>query len=212
MSIGRLPAASVQEVGVLVEKILAYESGGGSFTGDEVVLVTDNADRAGNFDADAIELSLGVLAERQPRRISLNALGAAATTEAIVEAFDGGASLMSYMGHGGIHLWASENALNIFQVPSLQPQTQQPLLLTMNCLNGYFRFPFFDSLAEKLVKAEGKGAIAAFSPSGLSLNRPRTATTKLCLRSWSRASTSVWAMRFSQRRPLTRTRELFPSF
>ena len=40
----------------------------------------------------------------------------------------------------------------------------------MTCLNGYFHFPYFDSLAEELVKAEGKGAIAAFSPSGLSLN------------------------------------------
>jgi hypothetical protein len=40
----------------------------------------------------------------------------------------------------------------------------------MNCLNGYFHFPYFDSLAEELVKAAGKGAIASFSPSGLSLN------------------------------------------
>ncbi len=104
--------------------------------------------------------------------ISLNALGASATTEAIVETFDKGASVVSYMGHGGIHLWASENVFNVFQVPSLQPQAQQPLLLTMNCLNGYFHFPFFDSLAEKLVKAEGAGAIAAFSPSGLSVNGP----------------------------------------
>ena len=42
----------------------------------------------------------------------------------------------------------------------------------MNCLNGYFHFPFFSSLAEELVAAEHKGAIAAFSPSGLSLNTP----------------------------------------
>ena len=41
----------------------------------------------------------------------------------------------------------------------------------MNCLNGYFHTPWSDSLAEKLVKAEGKGAIAAFSSSGLSLNQ-----------------------------------------
>jgi len=32
--------------------------------------------------------------------------------------------------------------------------------------------PYFNSLAEELLKAEGKGAIAAFSPSGLSLNQP----------------------------------------
>jgi hypothetical protein len=41
----------------------------------------------------------------------------------------------------------------------------------MNCLNGYFHFPYFNSLAEELLKADGQGAIAAFSPSGLSLNR-----------------------------------------
>ena len=45
-------------------------------------------------------------------------------------------------------------------------------MLTMNCLNGFFHFPYFDSLAEELVKAEDKGAIAVVSPSGLSLNDP----------------------------------------
>ena len=39
-------------------------------------------------------------------------------------------------------------------------------------LNGYFDFPYFDSLSEALVKAEETGAIAAFSPSGLSLSGP----------------------------------------
>jgi hypothetical protein len=42
----------------------------------------------------------------------------------------------------------------------------------MNCLNGYFVAPNFDALPEALLKAEGRGAIAAFSPSGLSLDGP----------------------------------------
>ena len=42
--------------------------------------------------------------------------------------------------------------------------------MTMNCLNGYFHYPFLNSLAEELVKAEGKGAIGAFAPSSLSVN------------------------------------------
>ena len=57
-------------------------------------------------------------------------------------------------------------------MPLLTPQSQQPFVLTMNCLNGFFTLPFFDALAEKLVTAEGRGAIATFSPSGLSLNEP----------------------------------------
>jgi hypothetical protein len=40
----------------------------------------------------------------------------------------------------------------------------------MNCLNGFFQFPPLNSLSEALLKADGKGAVAAFSPSGLSVN------------------------------------------
>jgi hypothetical protein len=77
---------------------------------------------------------------------------------------------MSYIGHGGIHLWADENILNAQDTASLALQTEQPFLLTMNCLNGYFHYPYINALAEELLKAEGKGVIAAFSPSGFSLN------------------------------------------
>ena len=45
-------------------------------------------------------------------------------------------------------------------------------MLTLNCLNGYFHLPYYDALAEELIKAEGKGAVATLSPSGLSLNAP----------------------------------------
>jgi peptidase C25-like protein len=57
-------------------------------------------------------------------------------------------------------------------VPYLQPQAQQPLLLTMNCLNGFFHFPPLNSLSEALLKAQGKGVVGAISPSGLSVNDP----------------------------------------
>ena len=87
-------------------------------------------------------------------------------------AFDSGPGLLSYVGHGATTVWASENVFNNTDVSSLPAQGQQPLLFTLNCLNGFFHFPPFDSLAEALLKAEGKGAIGAFSPSGLSLDEP----------------------------------------
>jgi hypothetical protein len=74
------------------------------------------------------------------------------------------------MGHGGTAVWASENIFNNLDVATLGAQGQQPLLMTLNCLNGFFHFPPLDSLAEAFVKAEGKGAVAAFAPSGLSVN------------------------------------------
>jgi hypothetical protein len=44
--------------------------------------------------------------------------------------------------------------------------------MTMDCLNGYIQMPGLNSLGEEMVVAEGKGAIAAFAPSGLSLDIP----------------------------------------
>ena len=171
VAIGRLPAASIEEVERLVQKILDYESQEGEPEAP-VILIADNPDGGGNFDADAEGLASTVLTEERLEKIYLSQLGAAGAHGAIMNAFDDGASLVSYMGHGAIHLWANENLLNIWDVESLSPQSQQPLLLTMNCLNGYFHFPYFNSLSEELLKAEGKGVIAAFSPTGLSLNSP----------------------------------------
>jgi hypothetical protein len=171
LAIGRMPAATVEEARAMVEKILAYETGAGILDGP-AVLVADDADEGGNFEADAESIAASLLSSREVEKIYLSRLGTLAARNAVMGSFDDGASLMSYLGHGGIHLWASENVLDISGVPSLSAQAKQPLLLTMNCLNGYFHFPYFNSLAEELVKAEGKGAIAAFSPSGLSLNEP----------------------------------------
>ncbi len=170
LAVGRLPAASVDEVRVMVAKILAHE--GRQAPPGPTVLVADNPDEAGDFEADSDEIARGVLASRDPKKIYLSRLGVNETRNAIVRAFDSGASLFSYVGHGGIHLWAHENLFNTSRVAGLATGAETPVLLTLNCLNGYFHFPYFGSLAEELVKAKDKGAVAAFSPSGLSLNEP----------------------------------------
>jgi hypothetical protein len=169
LAIGRLPASDVGELKAMIDKIVAFEISGRSM-GDRVVLIADDPDEGGNFEANVQELSSTVLSAHEVEKIFLGQRGAAATRGAIQLAFDNGTSLMSYIGHGGIHLWADEKVFSIDDIQYLSPQTEQPFLLTMNCLNGYFHFPYFDSLSESLLKVEGKGVVAALSPSGLSLN------------------------------------------
>jgi hypothetical protein len=55
-------------------------------------------------------------------------------------------------------------------VAGLLPQPEQPFLLAMDCLNGFFHQPTLNALAEELVKADGKGAIGALAPSSLSVH------------------------------------------
>jgi hypothetical protein len=170
IAVGRLPAATIDEARILVDKVVAFETAGRDLSGP-AVLVADNADLAGDFEADANEIAATLLAGRTVEKVFLSEKGASTRAE-IAHALDQGASLLSYVGHGSTAVWASENVWNNLDVNALAAQSQQPLLFTMNCLNGFFHFPPLNSLAEQFVKAEGKGAVAAFSPSGLSLDGP----------------------------------------
>jgi len=168
LAIGRLTASNAEEAQALVQKTIAFENGGGSFGGTSV-LVADNADAGGNFEADADDIAATVLAGRNPQKIYYSQQGASTRAE-IEQAFNQGASFVSYVGHGGTVVWASENIFNDWDVANLTLQSQQPFLMTMDCLNGFFQYPVMNSLAEELLKADGKGAIAAFAPSGLSVD------------------------------------------
>jgi hypothetical protein len=170
LSIGRLPATTREQAEALITKLLAWEDSGQDLSGN-AVLVADTPDMAGDFEADVEDIRQTFLANRTTTTLKVRELGAA-TRPAILGALDEGASMMSYVGHGGTAVWSSSNVLNSWDTPSLLAQSRQPLLLTLNCLNGYFVAPNFDSLSESLVKAEGRGAIAALSPSGLSLDGP----------------------------------------
>ena len=169
LAIGRLPAATVEQAQMLVEKLLAWEDSGQGLAG-QATLVADNPDIAGDFEADARDIAQSYLAGRSDL-ILVRELGAE-TRPRVLDALNSGLSYLSYVGHGGAAVWASENVWNSWDAASLQAQSRQPLLVTMNCLNGYFVAPSFDSLSESLLKAEGRGAIASFSPSGLSLDGP----------------------------------------
>jgi hypothetical protein len=150
--------------------VLEWEDGQQDL-GGTAVLVADNPDQAGDFEADIADIRASFLGGRDTRSILLRQHGGNTRPE-ILSSFDEGASLMSYVGHGGPAVWASENVLNSWDPPKLLAQSRQPLMLTFNCLNGYFVAPFYDSLSEAFLKVEGRGTVGAFSPSGLSLDAP----------------------------------------
>jgi hypothetical protein len=168
LAIGRLPARTVEEARMLVGKVVAWDAGRFDLAG-RAVLVADNADGAGDFEADSEAVAATLLKDRELERIFLSREGAG-TRARIAQAFDAGASLVSYLGHGGVAMWASENVWSNADVAGLAPQPEQPLLLAMDCLNGYFHQPSLNSLAEELLKADGKGVVAAFAPSSLSVH------------------------------------------
>jgi hypothetical protein len=171
VAVGRIPATTVEQAEALVGKLLAWEASGQGLSG-KALLVADDKDAAGDFEWDVEDVRSSFLSGRETEVLKVGELGGAGTRPAVQAAFDGGLGLASYVGHGGSAVWASENVWTRWDAASLRAQSRQPLLLTLNCLNGYFVGTNFESLSESLVKAEGRGAIAAVSPSGLSVDGP----------------------------------------
>ena len=160
----------VAEADAGVQKIIDFENDASHDLFGNAVFVADTPDpRAGDFEANVHDIA-ALMPARPVQKLFRRSLGDVATHSSILAAFDAGASFMSYVGHGGSGIWAYHTILNAGNTSSLLAQTRQPLLLTMTCSTGYFLSPYANSITEAFVLADGKGAIAAFSPTSESYN------------------------------------------
>lgn len=191
--LGRLPAKSVEEVTVLVAKILAYERDNTpGIWRSRLAYIADNPDSAGNFIAKAEESIALHPARTRIIRVYFDPdapptdpwrerdpLAALART---LRAFDDGAAFVTYLGHGLQFQWAytgpplqpgapqdRQYLLGLFEVDDLRNNGRLPVVLAMTCLSGAFQTPAFTgtSIDERLVVRPDGGAIASWSSTGL---------------------------------------------
>jgi len=173
MMLGRLTVNSSAEAGVVVGKITTYEGQEPADWQQQVLAVADNADTAGNFAASSDALLSGYLP--QPYQATKVYYGATHTTvdgarTAMQAGINAGKLIVSYFGHAGIDLWAEEGLLKLADVPLLQNGAKLPVVLSMTCYDGSYHYPSTAfALAEALTRADGKGAVASWSPTGLGI-------------------------------------------
>lgn len=193
LAVGRIPAKSATELEALVRKILAYErSKSPGLWRATVAFVADNPDLSGNFP-EVAEASVALqpagariarayydpaaapgdpYREADPLRALARSMGA----------FDAGAALLTYIGHGQQFQWAytgpplqpgaptdKQHLLGLYGVDELRNGSWLPVVLSMTCLTGAFQFPTFSGtvIDERLVARPDGGAIAAWSSTGL---------------------------------------------
>ena len=75
--------------------------------------------------------------------------------------------MIQYTGHGSPGTWAHELIWQTGDVAGLSNGSRLPIVMSFNCLDGYFAVPRIDSLAEAMQRKLGGGAVALISPSGL---------------------------------------------
>jgi len=176
MMLGRISVNSLVEANAFVNKIIAYETT--PLSGDwfsNVLSVTDNADSAGNFPLLSEDLISCCLPSSYPaQKIYYGTppyTDTAITQNAIISAINSGKLLVNYIGHGYTDGWASESLFYANQVPRLTNAGMLPVILAMTCSEGYHINPHTydknkEALGEVVTRADGKGAIASWSPTG----------------------------------------------
>lgn len=163
IAVGRLPVRTLEEVQVLVEKILEYEERRGEKS--SIVLVADQGD---DFDyAGAIdELEATIEKPWGSEKIWSGVEGIPDARQQLFEAIESGVFLVNYLGHGSVEVWRG-GLLDSSSARTLVNAPNYPLVLAMTCLNGFFQDLYTDSLGESLLLSRQGGAVAVWASSGL---------------------------------------------
>jgi hypothetical protein len=183
MIIGRLPLRSASEAQVVVDKIVGYERDPEfGIWRSRITMVADD-----EWDKDHGVIILdGLWAKHTPDTETLakshvppsfnvskvylmeypfdHQGGKPQAGEAIVNSFNSGSLIINYVGHGNPDVWANEWVFKTAQdIPRLNNKRKIPLVYMATCLSGLFFSPYSQGMAEELLRAEGKGAIATIS-------------------------------------------------
>lgn len=171
--IGRFPANSASEVSTMVDKTIRYETA--PWPGDwrlRNLFITDNADTAGDFPqlSDQVAdtyLFGGYETLKQKIYLGVNYHSTITARADLIQAFNRGAFLTNYTGHGQVTYWASEFIFRAEDALALSNTGRLPVHLSMTCLDGRFHEIANDSISEILARSPSGGAVATWSSTGL---------------------------------------------
>ena len=195
VAVGRLPAQTADEVAAYAAKVLAYEAQPLAAWQLRALLVADNGE---SFD-EGFDSLLERLRTLFPTAVTAQTVymeaycppsltPCPAATAAVTQAWNAGAGLLAYSGHGSIHRWAHEPLLFNTDLAALTQDAALPFLLSLDCWDGYWMFPpQYPSLPGRDVRSIGEwvttvltetGAIAAYGPAGLAYSSSEEASAR----------------------------------
>lgn len=173
LAIGRLPTSTASGVRSMVEKTIAYMTR--PPPGDwrsRVLLVSDR------------ENNLSARNQRLKQLAEENGLAATELLSSpdqsgeqhqrqLQEQIDEGMLVLHFFGHGGRFMWQTapsrggdtSNLFDMEDLDRLEPGERLPIVLSMSCNTGPFDHPAADSLAEKFLRLQGRGAVAVLAAS-----------------------------------------------
>jgi uncharacterized repeat protein (TIGR01451 family) len=136
----------------------------------EMLFVADDPDSAGDFCLES-GLAAGHLPDAFNKLVicQANSGDAGRVRAEMFAAVNAGATLLAFRGHGSIGNWATPTLLANGDVSQFTNVGKPVVIITGDCLDGFFTYPSIQGLGETLLRAPGVGSAAHWSSSGLGL-------------------------------------------
>ncbi|MBI5266770.1 MAG: type IX secretion system sortase PorU [candidate division Zixibacteria bacterium] len=181
MMTARWPVKSGAEISAIVAKVRQYESADdlASWRKNVVIVADDEYSGAGiDREIDHVLQAKVLEYEHLPRLYHRNRIylwdypsvnrTKPAANEAIVEAFNSGALVVNYIGHGNPDVWAHEHVLErTADLPRMTNRDKLPLVYAASCDIGFFDDPRREAMGEDFLAMPSGGAIGVISAARL---------------------------------------------
>jgi len=163
MAIGRVSGRTTAQVETVFNKTVNWESSLSPTSLDRGALFAYDFTTDFNFAAMSNTLR-SQLPGTMPSTFVFR--GEANANQNLLNAMNTGKYIVNYSGHGSAGSWGGNPLFfNVNSVPLLADHN--PSIYTMlTCLNGFFHWLYFPSIAETLMHAPNKGAVVAWASSG----------------------------------------------
>lgn len=159
VAIGRWPVDDVRTAANLVERTLLYEQNPASLLS---IFSADGTEAQFRSFADNL-IQQNDLAETEVIKLY------GQPADALTTAWNEGAWLVTYNGHGSLDMWGKEQVLTLEAVGELRPQTYaSPIVLQFTCLTGLFAHPTTQSISETMLYHE-QGPVLIVAATSLTL-------------------------------------------
>jgi hypothetical protein len=161
--VGRLAVRTAEEANTVVQKLIGYDQTTAPRT---AVMVADTPDSL-DFEGASTRLAALLPSGMATQAIYRSQSDDATMRSTLLGAFNSGAWLVNYLGHGSVEVWRGE-VFTSLDANTLTNGLRLPFVSTMTCLNGFFHDVYTESLAEALQRAPQGGALAVWASSSLS--------------------------------------------
>lgn len=174
LAVGRFPVTEPAEVEAIVAKTVAYLDAPPLGEWRSRVLWVTNEERYWQQSSDAIAAQVAARGFGSRKVYPPPEIPPAGQDQAKLRAaFDEGALLVHFVGHGGRYIWRTgppdlatqRDLFDLKDVEQLAPNRRLPLVMSLTCYSAPFDHPTADSIGEKLLRQPGRGAVGVFAAS-----------------------------------------------